>query len=130
MKVEHFALQVTHPVALADWYVNHLGLKLVRSGGEPSYGRFLADSAGSVLLEVYRNPKVPVPDYHRIDPLLLHLAFLSDDLAADRDRLVSAGARVVEDVTTTAAGDQLLMLRDPWGIGLQFVNRAKPMVLL
>src|SRR6266446_4025618 len=34
MKIEHFALQVPDPVAMAQWYVNHLGFSVARSGGE------------------------------------------------------------------------------------------------
>jgi catechol 2,3-dioxygenase-like lactoylglutathione lyase family enzyme len=128
MKIEHLALQVPDPVALADWYVEHLGLSVARAGGEPSHARFLLDSAGSVMLEVYRNPRVAPPDYHGLDPLLLHLAFVSEQPAAERDRLVKAGAKVAEDLTASPAGDQFVMLRDPWGIPVQLVKRAAPML--
>src|SRR4051812_7421948 len=90
VKIEHFALQVPDPVAMAEWYVKHLGFSLVRSGGEPSHARFIADPSGSVMLEIYRNPAADVPDYHRTDPLLMHVAYISSDPAADRDRLVQA----------------------------------------
>jgi hypothetical protein len=128
MKVEHFALQVAEPVAMADWYVKHLGCTVARKGGEPSHARFILDSAGSVMIEIYRNPQVAVPDYAAMDPLLMHLAFSSTAPAADRDRLVKAGAKVVEDMITSPAGDDLVMLRDPWGTALQLVRRATAMV--
>jgi hypothetical protein len=35
---------------------------------------------------------------------------------------------VVEDLITSPAGDQFVMLRDPWGIPLQLVKRAQPML--
>jgi catechol 2,3-dioxygenase-like lactoylglutathione lyase family enzyme len=126
MKLEHFALQVPDPVAMADWYVKHLGCTIARSGGEPSHGRFL--SVGGALFEIYRNPKAAVPDYSTVDPLLVHLAFTSQDLASDRDRLVEAGARIVDNIATTPAGDEIMMLRDPWNIPIQFVKRADPML--
>ena len=128
MRIEHFALQVPDPVAMADWYVKHLGFAIARSGGEPAHARFLKDSSGSVMLEIYRNPKAAVPDHAGMDPLLLHIAFISRNLTAERDRLLKAGAKVAEDVFTSPAGDQLLMLRDPWGLALQFVKRASPML--
>jgi hypothetical protein len=34
----------------------------------------------------------------------------------------------VDEVTTTPAGDKLAMLRDPWGLAIQFVRRAEPML--
>lgn len=127
MRIEHSAWPVEDPVAAADWYVRHLGLRIVRSGGPPAHARFLADSTGRVLLEIYNNPKVRVPDYRSMDPLLLHLAFVVDDVARERDRLVAAGATVVDAWTVTDAGDQMAMLRDPWGFSLQLLKRAQPM---
>src|SRR5690349_7642204 len=110
IKLEHFALQVPDPVAMGDWYVKNLGCTIARSEGEPSHGRFI--NVGRGLFEIYRNPKVSVPDYKSIDPLHLHVAFNSDNLLADRDKLVKAGAIVVTDVNTTPSGDQIMMLRD------------------
>ncbi len=128
VKIEHFALQVPEPVAMAEWYVDNLGCTVARAGGPPVNGRFLKDSSGSVMLEIYRNPKASVPDYNTIDPLCIHLAFLSPDPAVDRDRLVKVGAKLVSDVFTTPEGDEVVMLRDPWGIALQLIKRAAPMV--
>jgi hypothetical protein len=113
---------------MADWYAAHLGSAIARAGGEPTRQRFLSDSSGAIMLEFYRNPRLPVPDYQSMDPLLLHVAFVSSAPAADRDRLVAAGAKVVEDVTTAPNGDTLVMLRDPWGLALQLVKRTKPML--
>jgi uncharacterized glyoxalase superfamily protein PhnB len=126
MRLEHFALQVPDPVAMANWYVNHLGCTIVRSFGEPAHARFLR--LGGVLMEIYNNPKAAIPDYSSFNPLQLHLAFESNDLTADRDRLVKAGARIMDDVSTSPSGDQIMMLRDPWNIPLQFVKRAQPML--
>jgi glyoxylase I family protein len=128
VKIEHFALQVPEPVAMADWYVKHLGFTIARSGGEPSHARFLGDSSGSVMLEIYRNPAASVPDYRKADPLLMHVAYVSDNPAADRDRLVQAGAVIVDDLMTTPSGDAIVMLRDAWGVPIQLVKRAKPMI--
>jgi len=128
MKIEHFALQVADPVAMAEWYVKHLGCSVARSTNEPAHARFLKDGNGAVMLEIYRNPKVPVPDYNQIDPLWLHLAFASAQPGADRDCLVAAGAKIVEDLVTAPNGDELVMLRDPWGTAVQLVKRAQPML--
>jgi catechol 2,3-dioxygenase-like lactoylglutathione lyase family enzyme len=126
MKLEHFALQVPDPVAMTDWYVKHLGCTVARAGGAPSHGRFL--NVGGVLFEIYRNPAVSVPDYKTFETMHLHLAFSSENLKADRDRLVTAGASVAEDISTTPAGDEIMILRDPWSVPIQFVKRAEPML--
>ena len=126
MRLEHFALQVADPVAMADWYVKHLGCSVTRSGHAPNHGHFLA--AGPVLIEIYQSTSAPVPDYPAMHPAQLHLAFVSENLKADRDRLVAAGAKIFEDYFTNPAGDQLMMLRDPWGVAIQLVKRAEPML--
>lgn len=127
MKIEHFALQVEDPAAMATWYVEHLGCSIARVGGPPMFMHFLRDGAGTSMLEFYRNPRVAVPDYRSMDPMLVHVAFASADPAPDRDRLVAAGATIADDLVRTPAGDDLVMLRDPWGVALQLVKRAQPM---
>lgn len=126
MRLEHCALQVPAPGAMAEWYVQQLGCSVARAGGAPNHGRFL--QAGPVLIEIYQSTSAPVPDYPAMHPAQLHLAFVSENIQADRDRLVAAGAKVAEDCFTNAAGDELVMLRDPWGVGLQLVKRAVPML--
>jgi glyoxylase I family protein len=126
MRLEHCALQVPDPVAMADWYVKHLGCAVARSGGAPGYARFLR--AGPVMIEIYKGASPATPDYPAMHPALLHLAFVSENLEADRDRHTAAGAKIVDDYFTSPAGDQLVMLRDPWGIALQLVKREAPML--
>jgi len=128
MKIEHTAYQVEDPVAVAGWYVEHLGLTVKRAQDERPFGHFLADAGDSVMLEFYNNPTVGVPDYRAIDPLILHIAFWTDDVEATRARLLSSGATPEGDVVHTPAGDHVAMLRDPWGMAIQFVHRAQPMI--
>ena len=78
MNIEHVALQVPDPAAMADWYVNHLGCSIKRSTGEPAFIRFLMDGSGDAMMELYRNPRVAVPDYQSMDPMLVHIAFVGD----------------------------------------------------
>jgi len=128
MKIEHLALNVKDPVAMAKWYASQLGMRIARQEGPPVYGHFLADSAGAVLLELYHNAAESVPDYFTIRPATLHLAFCSDDVPADTQRLVVAGATVVSEPAKLPSGDEVVMLRDPWGLCVQFVRRVKPML--
>jgi catechol 2,3-dioxygenase-like lactoylglutathione lyase family enzyme len=128
MNIEHIAFQVSDPAAMADWYVQHLGCSIKRSAGEPSFVRFVMDGSGDAMMELYHNPSVSVPDYRAMHPMILHVAFVSANPQADRDRLVAAGATVEDSYTRTPAGDELVMLRDPWGVALQLVKRADPML--
>lgn len=123
MKLEHVALNVSDPAAMAEWYGAHLGLTLARRIPAPPHTHFLRDSGGRMLIEIYNNPPDAVPDYAAMDPLLLHLAFVSGNPAADRDRLLSAGATLVADQRLDD-GSHLVMLRDPWGLAIQLCRRG------
>jgi catechol 2,3-dioxygenase-like lactoylglutathione lyase family enzyme len=128
MKLEHAAFQVADPRAVAAWYTDHLGLTVKRRQSAPPWGCFLADDGDAVMLEFYNNPKAVVPDYYAIDPLVLHLAFAADDVAATRRRLMAAGATAEGDVVVTESGDTMAMLRDPWGLAVQLVRRRDRMI--
>ncbi|HUI05386.1 MAG TPA: VOC family protein [Verrucomicrobiae bacterium] len=127
MKIEHVAFNVADPVAMAQWYETHLAMRTVRSSGPPTHTRFLADTSGQMMVEIYRHPKASVPDYRNLDPLILHLAFAADDVRATRARLLEAGCVAEGDITTTDGGDELAMLRDPWGLPIQIARRRTPM---
>ncbi len=128
MKIEHVAFQVDDPAGVADWYIAHLGMTIKRSQAERPFGRFLADQGGTVMLEFYNNPKASIPDYTTIDPLILHVAFLTDDVASTRARLIAAGATAEDEVTITPLGDEVTMLRDPWGLAVQLIKRKVRMI--
>ena len=113
---------------MADWYGAQLGFVVKRAGDAPFPVRFLADSSGQVMLELYNNPKLTTPDYASMDPLLLHVAFVCDDIGGTCERLVAAGATLVGGPDTAPSGDVLAMFRDPWGFAIQLCQRAEPML--
>ena len=125
---EHIAFNVIDPATVAKWYCDHLGMKVFRKSPPPSNTHFIGDSAGNMLFELYNNSSAPVPSYDSLSHMALHLAFMVDDVKAIRDSLIAAGAKLVEDITVTPTGDQVLMLRDPWGLAIQFVKRISPML--
>jgi hypothetical protein len=128
MKIEHTAYQVADPGSVARWYVAHLGMTIKRSQSEAPFIHFVADDGNTVMLEFYNNPAVEVPDYRELHPFVFHLAFATGDVAGTRGRLLAAGATPEGEITVTPAGDELAMLRDPWGLPLQILKRKVPMI--
>jgi glyoxylase I family protein len=124
MRLEHVAINVPDPNAMAHWYVAHMGMQIVRHTPVPNRTHFLADSAGTSVIEIYQNPAAPVPDYDTIPPLVLHFAFNVSDIEAEAARLVAAGATLVGSIETNPAGDRLTFLRDPWQVTIQLVQRS------
>lgn len=101
MKIEHFAINVEKPLEMANWYVEHLEMKIVKQNTEPPYTTFLTDDSGRIMIEIYKNPV---------------------------ERLLKEGAKEISNEVLENSS-HLVMLKDPWGISLQLCKRAKPMLL-
>ncbi|MDG1279347.1 MAG: VOC family protein [Algoriphagus sp.] len=129
MKFEHFALNVPDATATSLWYENHLGLTVVKKMEESPFMTFMADDSGTVMLEIYSNPKGETLDFNTFHPLAVHLALVSENPTEDMNRLIQAGATLFSD-DMHPDGSHLIMLRDPWGICLQLCKRAMPMLKL
>ena len=126
MKFEHYALNVPDSASMADWYAKNCRMKIVRAIDLEPHTRFLADETGRVVLEIYSNRAVEMPDFARMDSLEYHLAFAVDDPEAEKARLQEAGARF-EDSVQPSEGTKLIMMRDPFGMALQICKRAEPL---
>jgi catechol 2,3-dioxygenase-like lactoylglutathione lyase family enzyme len=127
LNAEHIAWNVADPPAVAAWYVENLGMRIVRHSPVAPHMHFLADASGRIVIEIYNNTSDPVPDYPTMHPARLHFAFATPDPDASKAALLAAGATPVED-QTTADGSRLIMLRDPWGLALQLCKRATPLL--
>ncbi len=128
IRLEHVAINVENPVEMAKWYCENLGMKIVRQGPPPVNMRFISDAGGNMMLELYHNPPDAVPNYASMDPLMLHIAFMVDDVKGTCRKLLAAGATIASEIAVTDSGDELAMLRDPWGVSIQFLKRANPML--
>lgn len=128
IRLEHVAINVENPAGMAKWWCENLGMIIVRKGPPPVNMYFTSDSGANMMLEIYHNPPDAVPDYPSMNPLMLHIAFMVDDVKETCRKLVAAGATVATEATVTDSGDELAMLRDPWGVPIQIVKRAHPML--
>ena len=127
MIFEHFALNVKDPVNMARWYVDNCEMKIVRSLEKAPFTHFLSDKSGRVVLEIYANNSAKFPDHLNAHPLEFHFAFMVDDTESLKTKLISAGAKLEEDLKLDD-GSNLIMLRDPFGVCLQLCKRANPMM--
>ena len=127
MQFEHFALNVPDALAMAQWYVDHCRMKVVRGMDTAPFTHFLADGSGRVVMELYTNQDAPLTDLADQDPLYFHFALTVHDPEATRQDLEQQGATYVKEDRLND-GSLLVMLRDPWGIPLQLCKRAKPLV--
>lgn len=127
MKIEHFAFNVADPIAVAEWYVTHMGMTIARKMDGGPNTHFLADNSGQVMIEIYNNPPDQVPDYANMNPLILHLAFVCENPEEKRAELEKVGATFAEEVRIKD-GSHLVMMRDPWGLAIQLCKRGVSML--
>ena len=127
LNLEHIALNVADPAAIAAWYVKNLGMRIARQSNVAPFIHFVADAGGRTVIELYNNSDDPIPDYRSMHPLRLHIAFATADPDGARTALVAAGASLVEE-TKRDDGTRLIMLRDPWGLALQLCKRPEPLL--
>lgn len=119
MKLEHIAFDVPEPEALVAWWCENLGFRRSAPGSA-----FIIDDSGTMALEVYRTGETPAaPDYRRQNSMTMHIAFVSEDVKADAERLVAAGAKL-ETLKLDDDSFHMAILRDPWGMAIQLCKRA------
>lgn len=117
MKLEHVAIDVADPEAFKAWWCKNLGFRVSTNPG------FIMDDTGTMGLEVYRTGETPAaPDYASMNAMTFHVAFVSDDVKADVDRLVAAGAKL-EQLKLDSPAFHMAILRDPWGVAVQLCRR-------
>ena len=124
-RLEHIAYNVSDMEAMADWYCTHIAMLKVRH--DPGRKLFLADHTKVVVLELYSNPAKPMIDLAATTSAAMHIAFVVDDMHAAVEALIAAGA-TVETPSADNAGDTPAMLRDPFGLVLQLVERMEALL--
>ena len=127
IRFEHIALNVDNSLETAQWYRDNLGMKIIRDSDDPGSKQFISDPGGNMMFEFYHSKSAKVPDYASMNNHELHIAFMVDDVKAACEKLISAGAKMDGEIVITPEGDEIAILRDPQGIAIQFVKRAKPM---
>ena len=126
LNVEHIALNVSDSVAIAAWYVEHLGMRIVRKTDAPPHIHFLADAKGRVVIELYSNPVDPIPDYRRCIRCV-SISRSRRPIGRRQDRAGRGGATYVEEMSLPD-GSRPLTLLHPWGLAIQLCARVTPLL--
>ena len=128
MRIEHIALNVAEPQAMAAWYLANLELRMALEVPGAGYMAFLADDNDQTVLELYHNPAAAVPDFASMSRYAFHIALVVDNIESEIDRLVAAGGRLDCPIENRDNGDRFGFVRDPWGVVLQLVERQTPLL--
>ena len=123
--IEHVALVAEDPGALATWYQNVLGFRLIRSS-EATQSCFLGlpDEGILEILPSDGGIRVPQGPDH---PGIHHIALEVEDFDAALGLLQAAGVALVGPRRQAADGTLLGFFTDPEGNLLQLVYRPSPL---
>ena len=62
--MEHPAIDVADPIAVADWWCKNLGFTVTKQKDDDTHTTFIVDASGRIAIELYRARTQPVaPDY-------------------------------------------------------------------
>jgi glyoxylase I family protein len=121
-RIEHFALFAADPRALADFYIDAFGLRVIldNSAADPP-GYFLADDAGSALEIIGRPSGEPAVGQRYV----CHVAFRVEDVAATRAEFERRGLRFEGATAVDTADVKTAFFADPEGNRGQIVWRRR-----
>lgn len=125
---EHIGVNVSDPKSAARWYVSNLNMEIVKESELPNYSAFVADSAHHMMIEFNYSKDFPTMSELNFNFDSFHLAFSVHNIQQIKEKLLSRGAILLSDIRKTDSGDYVLVLKDPWGLPIQFVQRVKPMI--
>jgi catechol 2,3-dioxygenase-like lactoylglutathione lyase family enzyme len=123
-KAEHIGVYASDPIRLAQWYIDKLGFKVVRTlekeGRPPIY--FLEGDGGTVLEILPTNLNKSERDLSA--PGFSHLGLVVVDFEKSQQKLEENGV-MVENVRKTSNGWTIGYFKDPEGNQLELVFRPK-----
>ena len=124
--IEHMAIAATDTAALARWYVDTLGFRIVVDGGE-SGTYFVGPPEGAALVEIIKASGSPRHERARNDPGWSHLAFTVTDFDTAIEDLTAKGVTFTNAPSMSGGGDRLAFFLDGDGNVLQIVSRPQPL---
>ena len=123
MRIEHFAIYAEDTVALADWYCEKFGLKVIFQGDQEPPMIFVADQAGMAIEIIGRPPREQPIDFNTV----FHFAFLAEDFDQVCEDLKQKGVDLEDETVGAAANVRLCFFDDPAGNRGQIVWRSQPL---
>ncbi|MDO9262533.1 MAG: VOC family protein [Desulfosalsimonadaceae bacterium] len=122
--IEHIGLVVADSKAMARWYETALGFMVLNAfDTDNGHVAFIKCSRTGLIFELITNRTLAPIEGVLTHPLQLHIAFKSEDINKDRDRLTALGAVFVTDCPTKDPAARVLIVKDPWGNFIQLAQR-------
>ena len=124
--VEHMAIAAKDTAALAGWYRDTLGFRVVVEGGHQGTW-FVGPLEDEALVEIVPATAAPRTERDRNDPGWSHLAFTVTEFDAVVASLQAKGVQFIGDIIGTPGERRLAFFPDLEGNVLQLVQRPQPL---
>ncbi len=124
--IEHIGLVVKDSESMARWYQEALGFIVLNSFETPNgHVAFIKCSQTGLIFELITDLTLACIEDALSHPLQLHIAFKSNNIEADKSRLLELGAEFVTDCATADPAATVLIVKDPWGNFIQLAQRKE-----
>jgi catechol 2,3-dioxygenase-like lactoylglutathione lyase family enzyme len=124
VKFEHLRINVADKEATAKWYVDHVGLEIIRSSNKEVV--YVADKDHNFMLELSSIPNLK-NSYFDIHIDAFHMAFEGHKTIAAVAQKMLANKGTQEGVLyQNKIGDYVMNVRDPNGFTSQLIHRVNP----
>ena len=126
--IDHPAIACDDVEALAQWYCDVLGMRVIKRSAEPplavmvGYGDTL-NGLSTIELMPVREPGPKPLQTTRFQPGLRHLALRVTDFDAAYAKLKAVGVEFLFEPGQAIGGGKVVSFRDPEGNELQIVER-------
>jgi glyoxylase I family protein len=117
--IEHFAVYAEDPIALKNFYVGALGLRVIVENAGPPPAYFLADDNGTAV-EILARPE---GERNANQRWICHFAFWVDDFVFMRDQLLKMDVTFEDDTLVETDELKTAFFKDPAGNRCQIVWR-------
>ena len=123
MRIEHIGLLSSTPIQMGHWYKEHLGFRIIIEAGTDADGVIFMDDDSGMVIEIGHLPGISPMEFRSHHPLSIHLAIECTSPENEARRLVEAGAELVGESLRNAYKGEKILVRDPWGLTIQLINR-------
>lgn len=125
--IEHVGIYARDSAALAQWYCNTLGWRVVFQSKDSPPAFFVASENGSMVEIIPTKTREPQPPPALTDPGHRHLAISVDDFDKAYTALQAKKVSFIEPPKEGAGGTKVVFFRDFEGNILHLIRRAKPL---
>ena len=124
-RLEHIGICAKDTIKLKDWYVKLFDLKIVYDNKKemPTYFLLLEDGN---MIEIY-GAEGPTASVDNKVQGLRHLAFWTDDIEKEYDKLQAENVEIIEELKTNPNMVKTVFFKDPEGNILHFIQRPTPL---